>query len=136
MTVAFALETPSPRRDSHREYAIVELIGHLGRDPETRYTPTGKTVCHFIVAVNRRNASEPDWFQVNAWGKLGEVWQQYLSKGRLVFVSGRLQTDRWTDDKGETQYRTHVVATQMQMLDRKPEEQEVSAESEAEEQTD
>lgn len=112
----------------------VELIGHLGRDPETRYTPTGKTVCHFTVAVNRRNAQEPDWFQVNAWGKLGEVCQQYLTKGRLVFVSGRLQTDRWTDDKGETQYRTHVVATQMQMLDRKPEEQDVSAESGAEEQ--
>lgn len=112
----------------------VELIGHLGRDPETRYTPTGKTVCHFTVAVNRRNAQEPDWFQVNAWGKLGEVCQQYLTKGRLVFVSGRLQTDRWTDDKGEVQYRTHVVATQMQMLDRKPEEQDVSAESGAEEQ--
>jgi single-stranded DNA-binding protein len=57
------------------------------------------------------------------------VCQQYLSKGRL-------QTDRWTDNKGETQYRTHVVATQMQMLDRKPDEQDVSAESEAEDQTE
>ncbi|RIK18307.1 MAG: single-stranded DNA-binding protein, partial [Chloroflexi bacterium] len=72
-------------------------------------------------------------FQVNAWGKLGEVCQQYLTKGRLVFVSGRLQNDRWTDDKGEAQYRTHVVATQMQMLDRKAEEQEVSAEGAEEE---
>ena len=114
----------------------VELIGRLGRDPETRYTPTGKTVCHFTVAVNRRNAQEADWFQINAWSKLGEVCQQYLSKGRLVFVSGRLQNDRWTDDKGETHYRTYVVASQMQMLDRKPEEQEVSAESEAEEPTE
>ncbi len=68
----------------------VELIGHLGRNPETRYTSTGKTVCQFSVAVNRPNAPEPDWFQVNAWGKLGEVCQQYLTKGRLVFVSGRL----------------------------------------------
>lgn len=112
----------------------VELIGHLGRDPETRFTPTGKKVCHFTVAVNRPGAKEPDWFLVNAWGKLGEVCQQYLSRGRLVFVAGRLQTDRWTDDKGETQYRTHVVAYQMQMLDRKPEEQEVVAEGQEEEQ--
>jgi single-strand DNA-binding protein len=108
----------------------VELIGHLGRDPETRFTPTGKTVCHFTVAVNRRKAQEPDWFQIQAWGKLGEVCQQYLTKGRLVYVSGRLQTDRWADDKGETQYRTHVVASQMQMLDRKPDEQEIMAEGE------
>ncbi|MBI4671937.1 MAG: single-stranded DNA-binding protein [Chloroflexi bacterium] len=111
----------------------VELIGHLGRDPETRFTPTGKTVCHFTVAVNRPGAKEPDWFLVNAWDKLGEVCQQYLSKGRLVYIAGRLQTDRWTDDKGETQYRTQVVARQMQMLDRKPEEQEVQAESSEEE---
>ncbi len=106
----------------------VELIGHLGRDPETRFTATGKKMCHFTVAVNRRGASEPDWFLVNAWEKLGEVCQQYLTKGRLVYISGRLQTDRWTDDKGETQYRTQVVARQMQMLDRKPEEQDIVAE--------
>lgn len=110
----------------------VELIGYLGRDPETRFTPTGKTVCHFSVAVQPRGAKEPDWFLVNAWGKLGEVCQQYLNKGRLVYISGRLQTDRWTDDKGETQYRTQVVARQMQMLDRKPEEHEVAAEGEEE----
>jgi single-strand DNA-binding protein len=111
----------------------VQLIGYLGRDPETRVTPTGKKVCHFTLAVHRRGSDEPDWFQIQAWGKLGEVCQQYLGKGRLIFAEGRLHTDRWTDDKGEPQYRTYVVARQMQMLDRKAGEQEVVAEGEAEE---
>jgi single-strand DNA-binding protein len=109
----------------------VELIGNLGKDPETRYTPTGKKVCHFTLAVNRRAAAEADWFLIEAWEKLGEVCQQYLTKGRLVYVEGRLKTDRWQDDKGETHYRTQVVARHLQMLDRKPEEQEVAAEGEA-----
>lgn len=108
----------------------VQLIGHLGRDPETRFTPTGKKVCNFSLAVNRRNnGSEPDWFQVEAWERLGEVCQQFLGKGRLTYVEGYLQTDRWTDDKGEPHFRTKVVAHQMQMLDRKAEEQEVAAEA-------
>jgi single-strand DNA-binding protein len=111
----------------------VELIGYLGRDPETRFTPTGKKICQFTLAVNRRGGGDPDWFSIHAWERLGEVCQQYLTKGRLVYVAGRLQTDRWTDDKGETHFRTHVVAQQMQMLDRKPDEQEVAAEGEAEE---
>lgn len=106
----------------------LELIGRLGKDPETNVTQTGKKVCRFSVAVNRPNSKEPDWFQVEAWNRLAEVCQQFLNKGRLVYVEGRVQTDRWTDDKGETHYRTRVVAHQMQMLDRKPEEQDVVAE--------
>jgi single-strand DNA-binding protein len=108
----------------------VQIIGHLGKDPETRYTPKGNTVCSFSVAVSRRWKSDgeikeaTDWFNVEAWGKLGEICQQYLSKGRLVFVEGRLQTDRYKQE-GETQYFTKVVANQMQMLDRKPEEPDV-----------
>ena len=108
----------------------VQLIGHLGKDPETRFTPTGKKVCHFTLAVNRRGASEPDWFMVEAWERLGEGCQQYLTKGRLVMIEGRLRTDRWTDDKGEAHYRTQVVARQMQMLDRKPDEPESTDEAE------
>ena len=115
----------------------VQLIGHLGKYPETRFTPTGKKVCNFTVAVNRawRNGEgeekeATDWFNVEAWGRLGEVCQEYLGKGRLIYLEGRLQTDRWTDDKNETHYRTHLVARQMQMLDRKPTEQEVIAEGE------
>jgi single-strand DNA-binding protein len=108
----------------------VQLIGRLGKDPETRFTPKGSKVCTFSVAVDRRWKSEgetktaTDWFNVEAWGKLGEICQQYLSKGRLVFIEGRLQTDRYETD-GEARYFTKVVASQMQMLDRKPEEPEV-----------
>jgi len=105
----------------------VQLIGNLGKDPETRFTPKGSKVCSFSVAVGRRWKSQgetkeaTDWFNIEAWGKLGEICQQYLSKGRLVFIEGRLRTDRYEHD-GETQYFTKVVASQMQMLDRKPEE--------------
>jgi len=108
----------------------VQLIGYLGKDPETRFTPTGKKVCHFTLAVNRRGSEEPDWFNIEAWERLAEVCQQYLAKGRLVYIEGRLQTDRWTDDKNEIHFRTQVIARQMQMLDRKPGEQEVAAEGE------
>ena len=111
----------------------IQLIGYLGRDPETRITPTGKKVCNFSLAVNRPGHNEPDWFQLRAWGKLAEVCQKYLTTGRLVFVEGHLHTDRWTDDKGETHFRTFVLAQQMQMLDGKPGEEQVVPEAEVEE---
>lgn len=114
----------------------VQLIGRLGKDPETRFTPTGKPVCHFSVAVTRRwkgSAGEPkeatDWFNVEAWARLAEVCQSYLGKGRLVFIEGRLQTDRYEHD-GETRYYTKVIASQMQILERKPEEPELAEEIE------
>ena len=108
----------------------VQLIGYLGKDPETRYTPKGSTVTSFTLAVTRRWKSEgeskeaTDWFNVEAWGKLGEICQKYLSKGRLAFIEGRLQTDRYEAEGGETRYFTKVVASEMQILDRKPEEPE------------
>ena len=110
----------------------VQLIGYLGRDPEARFTSNGKKYATFTLAVNRNWKSAEgekheatDWFLVNAWGKLAEICLSYLKKGRLVFVEGRLQTDRW-EDKGETHYRTTVVAQSLQILDRKPEEPEVA----------
>jgi len=108
----------------------VQLIGRLGKDPETRFTPKGSKVCSFSVAVDRRWKSEgeskeaTDWFNVEAWRKLGEICQSYLGKGRLVFIEGRLQTDRYESEE-EIRYFTKVVASQMQMLDRKPEEPDV-----------
>ena len=109
----------------------VQLIGNLGRDPETRYTPSGKKVCNFSLAVNRRFKSSEgeikestDWFNLEAWGRLGEFCQEYLSKGRLVYVEGRLHTDRY-EQGGETRYFTKVVISNMQILDRKPEEEPV-----------
>lgn len=111
----------------------VQLIGRLGRDPETRFTPTGKKVAQFSLAVDRRwrtaegeSKEATDWFNVEAWGRLGEVCQQYLGKGRLVYLEGRLQTDRY-EQQGETRYFTKVVAQTMQMLDRRAEEDEPPA---------
>ncbi len=109
----------------------VQLIGNLGRDPETRYTPSGKKVCNFSLAVNRRFKSSEgeikestDWFNLEAWGRLGEFCQEYLSKGRLVYVEGRLHTDRY-EQGGETRFFTKVIIANMQILDRKPEEEPV-----------
>ena len=116
----------------------VQLIGYLGKDPETRFTPKGNKVCSFRVAVTRqwKSAGETkeatEWFNIEAWGKLGEICQNYLSKGRLVFIEGRLQTDRYEQD-GETKSFTKVVARQMQILDRKPEEPDVVEEVETSE---
>lgn len=107
----------------------IQLIGRLGKDPETHSTPKGSKVTQFSIAVDRRWRSpegetrkETDWFTVEAWGRLGEVCQQYLGKGRLVYIEGRLHTDRW-EQGGETHYSTRVVARNMQILERKPEEE-------------
>jgi single-strand DNA-binding protein len=109
----------------------VQLIGHLGRDAEARYTAKGTKYATFNLAVNRTWKSAEgekheatDWFLINAWGRLADIAVQYLKKGRLVFVEGRLQTDRWEDPKGETHYRTTVIARTIQLLDRRPEEPE------------
>ncbi len=110
----------------------VQLIGRLGRDPETRFTPKGSKVCKFSLAVDdRRRTSdgEPrertDWFNIEAWGRLGEICQEYLAKGRLVYIEGRLQTDQY-EQGGEKRYFTKVVASEMQMLERKSEEGELA----------
>jgi single-strand DNA-binding protein len=110
----------------------VQLIGRLGKDPETRFTPTGKKVTHFSLAVSNRWKSADgelkeytEWVNIEAWGRLGEICQQYLHKGSLVYLEGRLKTEKY-EEKGETRYYTKVVALLMQMLDRKPEEEPVS----------
>ncbi len=109
----------------------VQLIGRLGKDPEGKFTPTGKKVTHFSVAISNRWKSKEgeakeytEWVNVEAWGRLGEVCQEYLKKGSLVFIEGRLKTDKY-EDKGENKYFTKVVALAMQMLDRKPNDEPV-----------
>ena len=101
----------------------VQLIGRLGKDPEGKFTPTGKQVTHFSVAVSERwknrdgeNKEYTEWINVEAWGRLGEVCNQYLRKGSLVYVEGRLKTDKY-EDQGETKYFTKVVAQMVQFLD-------------------
>lgn len=108
----------------------VQLIGRLGKDPEGKYTPTGKKVTHFSIAVSQRwttngeSKEYTEWVNVEAWGRLGEVCQEYLKKGSLIFVEGRLKTDKY-EDKGENRYFTKVVALGLQFLDRKPTEEPV-----------
>jgi single-strand DNA-binding protein len=110
----------------------VQLIGRLGKDPESRATATGKKVTQFSLAGSDRWKSaegetkeHTEWVNIEAWGRLGEICQKYLRKGKLVFLEGRLRTDKFDDKSGETKYFTKVVALSMQMLDRKPEEEPV-----------
>ena len=101
----------------------VQLIGRLGKDPESKYTPTGKKVVHFSIAVSQRwkaageNRESTEWVNIEAWDRLGEVCQEYLKKGSLVYIEGRLKTDKYEDQNGETKYYTKVVAQVVQFLD-------------------
>ena len=99
------------------------IIGHLGRDPEMRYTPSGKPVTTFSVATSRtwhsadgERHEETEWFNVVAWGSLAEVCNQHLKKGQQVYVEGRLQTRRWEDGDGNKHFTTEVVAQEMTLL--------------------
>ena len=101
----------------------VQVIGHLGKDPEMRYTPSGKPVTTFSVAVSRswnsadgERHSETEWFNVVAWGNLAEICKQYLVKGQQVYVEGRLQTRRWDDKEGQKHTSVEIVANEMMML--------------------
>ena len=101
----------------------VMIIGHLGRDPEMRYTPSGRPVTTFSVAVSRtwnkadgERHSETEWFNIVAWGNLAEICKNYLNKGQQVYVEGRLQTRRWEDKEGGKHTTIEVVANEMMML--------------------
>ncbi len=103
----------------------VQIIGHLGKDPEMRYTPSGKPVTTFTVAVSRtwNNAegekrSETEWFNVVTWGNLAEICKQYLVKGKQVYIEGHLKTRSWDDKEkeGVKHYRVEIVANEMMML--------------------
>jgi len=101
----------------------VMIIGHLGRDPEMRYTPSGRPVTTFTMAVSRswntvdgERHSETEWFNIVAWGNLAEICKQYLNKGQQVYIEGRLQTRRWEDKEGNKHTSIEVVANEMMML--------------------
>jgi single-strand DNA-binding protein len=105
----------------------VTIIGNVGRDPEARYTPSGKMTTSFSVAVSRRYTGqdgqpqdETEWFNVVTWEKLAETCNQLVTKGRKVYIEGRLQTRSWDGQDGTKKYRTEVVAGQMLLLDAKP----------------
>jgi single-strand DNA-binding protein len=109
----------------------VQLIGNLGKEPQTRLTPNGSKVCSFSMAVSRRWRSKDgetkestDWFNVEAWGRTGEICQEFLHKGSLVYIEGRMKTDRY-EHEGEARYFTKVIIQQVQLLDRRAEEEPV-----------
>ena len=102
------------------------VIGNLTRDPEVRTTTTGKSVASFAVATNEvwKDASgtrqeKAEYHNVVAWGKLAEICQQYLHKGKKIYIEGRLQTREWTGQDGVKRYKTEIVADNMIMLDNK-----------------
>ncbi len=106
-----------------RDLNKVMIIGHLGRDPEMRFTPSGRPVTTFTVATNRtwnstdgEKHNETEWFNVVAWGNLAEICKQYLNKGQQVYVEGRLQTRRWEDSDNIKRTSVEIVASEMMIL--------------------
>ena len=99
------------------------LVGNLGRDPELRYTPQGTPVCSFTMSTNERRRDKSGeqqdlttWFRVTLWGRQAEAASQYLTKGRPVYVEGRLRVEEWTDRDNKQRYTLEVHATDMQFI--------------------
>jgi single-strand DNA-binding protein len=100
------------------------LIGRLGADPEVRYTPSGVAVANFNIATSEEwkdkdtgeKKERTEWHRIVVWSKLGELCGEYLSKGRQVYIEGRIQTRSWDDRDGNKRYTTEIVATDVQFL--------------------
>jgi single-strand DNA-binding protein len=101
----------------------VILIGNLGKDPEMRYTPNGQPVTSFSLATterwndkNNQKQEKTEWHNIVVWGKLAELANQYLKKGRSAYIEGRITTRSWDDRDGNKKYRTEIIANQIQFL--------------------
>ena len=99
------------------------LVGRLGRDPETRYTSAGQAVCNFTLATdetykdrNGERQKRTEWHKIVVWGKQAEIAQQYLKKGSLVFIEGRIQSREWQDKEGQKRTSFEIVANSFRML--------------------
>ena len=98
------------------------LLGHLGKDPEIRFLPSGKQTAQFNLATNRKYKiegqlrEETEWFHVVAFGRLAEICGEFLKKGRQVFLEGRIRTRNWTDNAGQKHYRTEVILETMRLI--------------------
>jgi len=99
------------------------LIGNLGRDPEVRYTPGGMAIANFSIATSEtwnnkegQKETRTEWHRIVAFGRLGEICGEYLSKGKQIYIEGRIQTRDWEDKEGVKRYTTEIVANQMIML--------------------
>ncbi|MFH1080913.1 MAG: single-stranded DNA-binding protein [Pseudomonadota bacterium] len=102
------------------------LIGRLGKDPEVRYTPDGLMVTNFNLATDEQwkdksgqKVQKTEWHRIVTFGKLAEICGNYLAKGKMIFVEGRIQTRSWEDKDGNKRYTTEVVVSDMRMLDSK-----------------
>ena len=103
----------------------VILVGNLGADPQLRYTPAGTAVANFNLATTERftnkngeREARTEWHRIVTWARLAEICNEYLKKGKQVYIEGRLQTRSWEDKEGNKKYTTEVVATNMVMLGR------------------
>jgi len=101
----------------------ITLVGHLGRDPELRYTPQGNAVCNFSMATSEKRKDKSGewqdlttWFRVTLWGKQGENAAKYLTKGSQVYIEGRLRIEEWQDRDGKDRYTIEVNGSDMQFL--------------------
>ncbi len=101
----------------------VILVGNLGRDPESRSLPSGQAVVNFSLATSRRykdrdgnRKDETEWHNIVCFGKSAEIAAQYLTKGKMIYVEGRIQTRSWDDKEGKKQYRTEIICENFQML--------------------
>ena len=102
----------------------VILVGNLGRDPETRYSPNGGAICNVSIATTRNwkdkasgeRKEETEWHRVVFYDRLAEIAGEYLKKGRPVYVEGRLKTRKWTDKEGAEKFTTEIIAEEMQLL--------------------
>lgn len=102
----------------------VTIIGHLGKDPESRFLPDGKAVANFTVATSEtwkdkdsgEKKEKTEWHRITAFGKLAEICGEYLRKGALVYVEGKLGTRKWTDKEGVERYTTEITCDTMKML--------------------
>ncbi len=99
------------------------IIGNLGADPEVRYSQSGAAVANFRVATTETwkkqdgsKEEQTEWHRIVAFGRLGEICGEYLSKGSKVYIEGRIQTRKWDDKDGNTRYTTEIVAREMKML--------------------
>lgn len=106
----------------------VMLIGNLGKDPEVRYTGSGTAVASFSLATSEKFKNKngeweerTEWHNVTLWARLAEIAGEYLSKGKTVYIEGRLQTRKWQDRDGKDRYTTEIVGEKMQMLSGKGE---------------
>ena len=110
----------------------VILVGHIGKDPEVRYMPSGEAIANASLATTEKwkgkdgeKQEKTEWHRISFFGKLAEIVSEYVKKGSLIYIEGRLQTRKWQDKEGNDKYTTEIVADRMQMLgakDSKPAE--------------